>query len=110
MVDFEETLFRCEQLEARLRERSSPLDLRGVHFNLVTVAAQLQGAVGELVRAQGETEATSQLERSLDELKARVRRVGLDLRVAPEAALIMGLELSLQSARDTIDRLQQLQE
>jgi len=106
MTDLQDLKERCRRLEARLQGQPHWPELRGVYLELVTVVGQLQGAVGESSRAHGETEEARMAERSFERLKSSSRKVGLDIRLASEAALLVGLQDSLQSAFETLDWLE----
>jgi hypothetical protein len=61
--------------------------------------------VSERRRGMGETHAIQEAQQALDTMKAGVRQVGMDIRLASEGALAFGLGAALQSAFQTLDCL-----
>lgn len=92
-------------IEASLAGQPGSAQLRAAHLDLVTLTGQLQGIVNERRRLQGETDAVRETEVALNALKAGVRQVGMDIRLASEGALAFGLEAALRSAFQTLDCL-----
>lgn len=76
-----------------------------MYLELSVLAGRLQGAVGEYARLRGETDVGREAESKLEQIKTSVRRVGLDIRLAPESALLMGMQLALGSIDETLDLL-----
>jgi hypothetical protein len=108
MVDLAETRALCDRLAARLGGQPDWSELRAVYLEMAPLVGQLQGSVGELSRRHGEGEDIRKASASLEELKQSVRRVGLDIRLASERALLLGLQTALQQARETLDSLERI--
>ncbi len=89
----------------RLAEAPQWPQLRAAHLDLVTITGRLQGALSERRRLDGETEALREAETALDAMKAGVRQVGMDIRLASERALLLGLEACLENAYRVLDAL-----
>jgi hypothetical protein len=98
----------CLALRRRLEGQPHWPELRAVYLELAPLAGQLQGAVRERIRAEGGTEESRQAEASLSRLQAGMRQVGLDIRLASEPALLLGLQTCLESALETVDYLQRM--
>lgn len=94
-----------QAIQARLAQAPGWPQLRAAHLDLVTTAGQLQGAVHERRRVAGETQALRDAETALDAMQAGVRQVGMDIRLASEAALRLGLESCLAEAYAVLDAL-----
>ena len=94
-----------QQIDAILARQPHGPELRAAHLDLVTLAGQLQGAVSERRRGDGETPAVRDAEASLDAMKAGVRQVGMDIRLASEGTLQFGLEACVRDAFQVLDDL-----
>ena len=108
MTDTDEIREYCRGLAGRLAGKPSGSQIHAAYLDLATVTGQLQAAVAECVRLRGESDETHEIRQALDEMKAQVRKVGLDIRLASESALLIGLQTALESALETLDRLAQL--
>jgi hypothetical protein len=82
--------------------------IAAAHRDLATVVGQLQGMVSTARREHGETADLQSAEEALDRLKSSVRRVGLDIRLASEPALAIGVQTSIDYALEILDRLKQI--
>lgn len=109
MIDLDAARERCRSLAARLEGQPHWPELRAVYLDLSTLVGQLQGAVSEARRARPASEEARAAEAAFDRLRAGARRVGLDIRLASEPALQLGLQEALKSASETLDRLQHLE-
>lgn len=110
MIDLVQTREHSRRLAERLQGQPHWPELRAVYLELATVVGQLQGAVGESTRAHGETEEARMAALAFERLKASSRKVGLDIRLASERALLLGLQDALRSVEETLDWLQRLEE
>jgi hypothetical protein len=98
----------CADLAARLDRRPDWQGLRAVYLELAPMMGQLQGAVGSARRQHGDGAAGA--EAALDGFKTGVRAVGLDIRLASESSLALGLQTALQQARETLAALRSIDE
>lgn len=105
MIDITDLRASLTEIESVLVTQPHLPQLRTAHLDLVTLAGQLQGAVSERRRLQGETEEIREAQLALDAMKAGIRQVGMDIRLASEGALAFGLGHALQNAFQTLDSL-----
>ena len=110
MVDTAEAREDCRRLAARLEGHPRWPELNAAYLDLAPLVGRLQGLVGEAERAHGLTEAVREAEESLERLKAGARQVGLDIRLASEGALLIGLQTVLQGVSETLDRLERIEQ
>lgn len=97
MIDTAKLRADLAEIESGLASQPRLPELRAAHLDLVTLTGQLQGAVSERRRGQGETVAIREAQAALDNMKAGVRQVGMDIRLASEDALAFGLGEALDS-------------
>jgi hypothetical protein len=106
MTDTADAREDWRHLAARLEGQPRWPELNAAYLELAPLVGRLQGLVGEARRAHGETDEVREAEQALERLKASARRVGLDIRLASEPALLIGLQTALQDAAKTLDRLE----
>jgi hypothetical protein len=106
MTDLAPIQETCGRLAARLQGRPRESELRATYMEMATLTGLLHGAVGDARRVQGETDAVRAAEASLDRFKAGMRQVGLDIRLASEAATQIGLQTALDTAIETLEALE----
>lgn len=94
-----------QRIESMLGDQPRWPQLRTAHLDLVTVTGQLQGALSEQRRLGGDAGTLQHAEESLDAMKATVRQVGMDIRLASEGALLLGLQTCLRLAFEVLDLL-----
>lgn len=99
----------CRRLMARLEGQPAWPELRAIYLDLAPLIGELQAAVTEAARSLAESDGARQAQDALDLLKASSRQVGLDIRLASEPALRVGLQIALQHALDTLDALDRLE-
>jgi hypothetical protein len=97
---------QCLQLERRIKGEEDWNRLRRVYLDLAPLMGQLHGAVAEAVRLHGDCVELDAARQSLEQVRARARKVGLDIRLSSPAALSMGLEAALEGAREALDHLE----
>ena len=95
----------CSALNARLNGQPHWPELRAIYLDLSLLVGQIQGAVGERGRGAGGPLDVRGAQEALGALKSSVRQVGLDIRLASEPALRLGLETALEHAGVTLDCL-----
>ena len=108
MADTAQIRETCREISARLEGRPAWPELRAVYLDMAPLVGQLQGLVNDARRAHGGGVETLESARALEQLKAQLRQVGLDMRLASEPALLMGLQMALESAAQTLDRLERV--
>ena len=96
----------CRELMDRLDGPPQIDRLKAVYLELSFLTGQLQGAVNDTARAQGETREVQFARASFESFKSSLRRVGFDIRLASPAALQMGLQASLEHALEALDHLE----
>jgi hypothetical protein len=82
--------------------------ISAAHRDLATIVGQVQGMVSTARREHGETAELRSAEEALDRLKTGVRKVGLDIRLASEPALAIGVQTSIDNALETLGWLEQI--
>lgn len=97
----------CLELSTRLASSPHVPELHTIYLDLVPLIGQLQGAVSLAQRTHGETPPIQFAQTHLEQLKAIARQVGLDIRLASEAALLLGLQSALDEAFQVLDQLEQ---
>ena len=107
MTDLQAIRTECRRLSAELEGQPHWEELRRIYLELAPLMGELQGAVSASIRERG---AAQPLQQQLEELKTTVRQVGLDIRLASEGALAMGLRVSLERAEELLDRLEQAEQ
>jgi hypothetical protein len=108
-MDVTRTRAEIERLSAGLEGQPDWPELRSVYLDLSTLAGQLQGAVGDARREAGDTPAVQTAASALERLKAEVRQIGLDIRLASPQALLIGLQTALASAEETVAALAEVE-
>ena len=96
----------CRLLQLRLEGHPHAPDLHRIYLDLVPLVGRLQGLVSERLRRSDQTEALRAAQEPLEQLKSTVRQVGLDIRLASEAALQVGLQRALECAFEVLDLLE----
>jgi hypothetical protein len=92
-------------VQARLERRQTNQSLHGMYLELAPLVGRLQGNISESARANHIAQDLSQAEESFEQLKASYRKVGLDIRLASDRAILIGLQSVVQYALDTLDHL-----
>jgi hypothetical protein len=110
MSDLSQLRSECRRLAGQLEGEPHWEKLRAIYLELAPLMGELQGALSRWTRAHGDEEDAQPLQTTFDELKASVRQVGLDIRLASEGALAMGLRVSLERAEELLDRLEQAEQ
>lgn len=110
MDDLEEIRLECLDLTGRLQGTVQWPALRTVYLDLSTVVGRLQGLVSARVRGHEESNEARLARESLERFKAQTRQVGLDIRLASEPALLLGLQTALETATETIEHLRRLEQ
>lgn len=105
MADTEALRAALQAMEATLARQPHWPQLRAAHLDLVTATGQIRGAIHGMRREGGETAKLRAAEEALRQLEASVRQVGMDIRLASEGALLLGLQTALQHAFETLDRV-----
>lgn len=96
----------CRLLQGRLEGHPHGPDLHRIYLDLAPLVGRLQGLVSERSRAVGQTGALRAAQELLEQLKATVRQVGLDIRLASEPALQVGLQRALECTLEVLDLLE----
>jgi hypothetical protein len=81
--------------------------LRAIYLALTPIVAQLQGAVDDRVRSHGDTAGTQEMVQAFGRVRASHRQTGLDIRLASEAATMVGLEEVFRAAEEMLSFLEQ---
>jgi hypothetical protein len=91
---------RAEELAGDIERAAGP-QLHGLYLDLVTFLGTVTGAVHEAQRSRRDDMGTAH--DALDRAKGSARQVGLDIRLASEPALRMGLSTAIEQAREALD-------
>src|SRR5579859_4135520 len=107
-MDFASLRAELDHLGRQLERAPRWPELRAVYLDMTPLVGQLQAAVDEKLRSatSNREEEPAILQTAFEELKASFRQVGLDLRLASEPALRVGLETVIDAARDVLAVLQ----
>ncbi|MGH2441624.1 MAG: hypothetical protein ACRDFX_00470 [Chloroflexota bacterium] len=92
-------------MEKRLEGSPEWSEIKAVYLDLTTLTGQLQGLVSQRAHGSGTSGSETEAERTLLQLKAILRQVGLDIRLSSGAALTLGLRTGLEMAHQTLDAL-----
>jgi hypothetical protein len=106
LVDLAAIRVQCDTLMRRLDGRPSWPELRAIYLEVAPLIGRLQASVGEAAREPDRTEAAAEAEAALGRVKASAQKVGLDIRLASERALQVGLQMCLEQALEVVDRLE----
>ena len=107
MTDIAALREECSRLSERLERDVAWSELNAIYLELAPLIGKLQGAVGEHRGVCGDSPSSRCAEDALDRLKRTARQIGLDMRLASPAATAIGLQTAMESARETIDCLEQ---
>jgi hypothetical protein len=106
VTELSETRTHCNALSARLRGRMNRAEITRIYLEMAPLIGRLQAAVSDRERISGETPDIRQAREALVRLKAVARKVGLDIRLGSDAALLMGLRTAAEAAIETLDCLE----
>jgi hypothetical protein len=108
MIDLQPLTDRYRSLATRLEGQPHHDEVRAVFLELASQVGELEAAVNERVKGR-ETSLDGQEARlALDQMKASLRAVGLDIRLASPPSIAIGLETVLETTFETLARLQRI--
>src|SRR5438270_13298400 len=102
MIDLQTLTDRYRRLSTRLEGQTSYDEVRAVFLELASQVGELEAAVNERVKGRETSLDAQQARLALDQMKASLRAVGLDIRLASPPAIAIGLETVLESALETL--------
>ena len=106
MADLVSIREQCMALLQRLEGRPSWAQLRAIYLEIAPLLGRLQASVAEAARERQGAEGIKQAQAALETLKTSAQRVGLDIRLASEPALQVGLQVCLEQALEVVDSLE----
>lgn len=108
MNDIEELQAACRDLHLRLSGNPHWSELNAIYLALVPLVGRIQAAVAERARLHGESDTLHAAEASFQALKASRKQVGVDIRLASEPALRLGLQTAIEQALETLARVAEI--
>jgi hypothetical protein len=110
MTEVESLQASLHSLAARLEGSPQWPALRAIYLDLAPYLGPIQAALHGAERVYGSSPEVLAAGESFDAFKAGLRQVGLDIRLASEGALAVGLHQCVQLALETLDTLSGLDE